>query len=345
MTLIDDRGRVFGRINLVDGAVALFLLGLIPLAYGTYLLFRPAAPRIDSVTPVEINREDRRITTGGLLTGKFKVRGTGFNPMLRAFVGETPAIGFVFETQNSADVLVGPVKPGTHDLVLRDGVQEVARAPGAITILPLPRASVRAVGWFVNLEKGATDGFKVGYTWPAEMPAVEVLALGPVRPAYGRVSVGRKESDLPIEGRFEREAVLALRCDATTEASSCAISGRPLVSAGPVVVALEGGVMFEIAEVLPDVKPVRARVRVQFRDGATTMKAGDRDALLDERAASVTAVDRRGGDVAATLDVGLDEARDGWRYRGRPVKPGAAFELTTSGYLATGSVIGVEVVK
>jgi hypothetical protein len=309
------------------------------------LLFRPASPRIDSVTPVEISREERRIASGGLLTGKFKVRGTGLNPMLRAFIGDTPAIGFVFETPNSADVLVGPVKPGTHDLILRDGVQEVARAPGAITILPLPRASIRAAGWLINLDKGTADGFKAGQTWPAAAPAVKILALAEVQPAHGRVSLGEKASDLPVEGLFEREAVLALRCDATTEASSCAVGGRPLVSAGPLVVALEGGVMFEIAEVLPDAAPLRARAHVRFRDPPAAIKAGDRDGLLDERAASVTAVERRGSDVVATIDLGVDDARDGWRYRGRPVKPGAPFELATRGYIASGSVVDVALVN
>jgi hypothetical protein len=345
MTFIDDRGRIFGRVNLVDGAVAAFLLGLIPLAYGSYLLFRPASPRIDSVTPVEITREERRIASGGLLTGKFKVRGTGLNPMLRAFIGDTPAIGFVFETANSADVLVGPVKPGTHDLILRDGVQEVARAPGAITIAPLPRASIRAVGWLTNLDRGTADGLKAGQTWPAPTPVVEILAVGRVQPAHGRVSLGARDSDLPVEGLFEREAALALGCDATTEASSCAIGGRTLVSPGPVVVGLEGGYVFEIAEVLPNVKPQRARAHVRFSDGATTMRAGDRDGLLDERAASITAIERRGSDAVATIELGVDDARDGWRYRGRPVKPGAPFELATSAYIATGSVVDMELVR
>ena len=73
MTIVDDHGRVFGRINLVDAAVAGLVLLLIPLAYGTYLLFQPAAPRIDSVSPSIITREERRIGVGGNLTAKFKV--------------------------------------------------------------------------------------------------------------------------------------------------------------------------------------------------------------------------------------------------------------------------------
>ena len=92
MSVIDQHGRLFGRVNLIDALVALFVLGLIPLAYGTALLFQPARPRIDSVTRVDITNEERRIIAGGsLLAAKLKIKGTGFHPMLRASVGGAPA--------------------------------------------------------------------------------------------------------------------------------------------------------------------------------------------------------------------------------------------------------------
>ena len=43
MSVIDEQGRLFGRVNLIDAFVVLFVLGLIPMAYGTALLFQPAA--------------------------------------------------------------------------------------------------------------------------------------------------------------------------------------------------------------------------------------------------------------------------------------------------------------
>ena len=85
MSVIDEQGRLFGRVNLIDAFVVLFVLGLIPMAYGTALLFQPARPRIDSVTRVDISNEERRIVAGGsLLAAKLKIKGTGFNPMLRS---------------------------------------------------------------------------------------------------------------------------------------------------------------------------------------------------------------------------------------------------------------------
>src|SRR5438093_862542 len=75
-----------------------------------------------------------RVTGGSTLTAKLKVRGTGLRPMLRAMIDDAPALAFVFEDPHSADVLVGEVPAGAHDLILFDGVQEVARTRRAVTI-------------------------------------------------------------------------------------------------------------------------------------------------------------------------------------------------------------------
>jgi hypothetical protein len=125
------------RLNLFDAAVAVFLIVLVPIAYGTYLLFRAPRTAISSVHRVEITQEERRIG-GPNLVAKFKVRGSGLRPLLRASIDKEPAIGFVFENPNSADLLVGRVIPGTHDLILYDGVQEIARAPKSVLIQPTP---------------------------------------------------------------------------------------------------------------------------------------------------------------------------------------------------------------
>ena len=129
------------RFNVFDAAVAGFVLVLIPIAYGTFLLFRTPKPIIASVDRVEITKEERRIG-GPNLVAKLKLNGSGLRPMLRASIVDQPAIGFVFENPNSADLLVGATSPGAHDLVLYDGAQEVARAPKAVVIDPavLPRA-------------------------------------------------------------------------------------------------------------------------------------------------------------------------------------------------------------
>ena len=59
--------------------------------------------------------------------------------------------------------------------------------------------------------------------------------------------------------------------------------------------------------------------------------------LLDERAATVAA---KAGEVV-TLDLGLDESREGWRYRGALVRIGSAFSWTNDRYEASGTVLSM----
>jgi len=133
------------RFNVFDAAVAAFVLVLIPIAYGTYLLFRAPKTIITSVKRVDIAKEERRVG-GPNLVAKFKVTGAGLRPLLRASIDDEAAIGLVFENPHSADLLVGSVPPGAHDLILFDGRQEIARSPKSIVVEPamMPRwATVR----------------------------------------------------------------------------------------------------------------------------------------------------------------------------------------------------------
>ena len=343
MSVIDEQGRLFGRVNLIDAAVALFVVGLIPLAYGTALLFQPARPRIDSVTRVDISNEERRIVSGGsLLAAKLKVKGTGFNPMLRASIGGSPALAFVFENPNSADVLVGPLPAGAHDLVLMDGVQEAARAAGVVVIDNPSTRTLHAEGWLTNLTPEMAADLRVGTTFATH----EIKAIGPARPARSRIRMGAVDADIPIEGRVERAAVLALHCDPQgadfrTGQEPCTIGGQPVAGLPPMTVVLPGNTGFSIAELFPPTAPSRGRAVIRFAgaiDGGM-IKPGDRDLLLDMRAAVVTSA----GGREVTVDLGMDESREGWRYRGRLVTPGAPFTFSTGRYEIRGEVQSVTV--
>jgi len=54
MTHVDERGRVAGRVNLVDALAAIVILVLIPVAYGAYLLFRTPPAKLLSVNPTRL---------------------------------------------------------------------------------------------------------------------------------------------------------------------------------------------------------------------------------------------------------------------------------------------------
>ncbi len=210
MRVIDENGRVFGRINLFDAAVAGFAIVLIPLAYGTFLLFRVPKPQIASVTRVPVTREERRVAGGNRLTAKLKVRGSGLRPMLTASIDDAPALGFVFESPNSADVMVGEVPPGAHDLVLRDGVQEVARLPKAVTIEASAPPRVIGIGSLIRLERTIADALTPD-AGAAALNAQAILRLGPVEADAG--------------GFWRRPAEIALQCDPDPNDEGCAVGG------------------------------------------------------------------------------------------------------------------------
>ena len=353
MSVIDNRGRLFGLINLVDAAVVAFVLVLLPVAYGTYVLFRPARPQIESVTLAAITKEETRIASGAVLVAKLKVKGSGFNPLLRATIGDTPALGMVFENPNSADVLVGPVGPNDHDLILYDGIQEVARAVGAVKLAasqPGVSSFVRGVGRFVALDAATAGVLTVGYKYPETNSEFEVLRLGATEPARTSLRFARSEFDIALQGLVEREAVVKIRCDSSVSENPCIVGAR-LVGAPSVTLAFMGPTTpfrFMVEEVLPEAPGQRARLQVRLTGGPhlSSLKVGDRDAFLDERAAVITAIAARSSEgITVTLDLGLDEAREGWRYRAQRVKPGATFTLETDRYEAVGRIDSVDLVS
>jgi hypothetical protein len=340
MSVIDKDGRVFGRLNLVDAILLLFVLLLIPAGYATFLLFRAEKPAIESVTLVALGNEERRVSSGTILTAKLKVKGSGFNPLMRARIDSIDAVGMVYENPNSVDVIVGVVPPGKHDLVLYDGVQEVARARGAVQVESAEGPQVRAYGWLTDMTPQFADTLKAGYaTDPAVPGGFRIVAIGPTGQARVRALLGTAAADLTLPGKRERAAEVVVRCD-WPSISVCTIDGQPLNQLPPIVIKLPGGIRFEIDEIAPpeDATPATASLRVPSTAG---MKVGDRDATVGARAAEIIAI--AGNTV--TLRLGVQDSREGWRYRGQLLVPGDTLTLRTETYAVSGTVVDVRAVE
>jgi hypothetical protein len=339
-------------------------LFLIPVAFVTFLLFRTPKPQIASVTQVPISREERRVAGGSYLSAKLKVRGSGLRPMLRATVDAAPTLGFVFETPNSADVLVGLMPAGVHDLVLWDGVQEVARAPKSVVIQAIPPARIRAVGTLLDMDRQTAESLSIGASYPnAENALAEIAALGPIQPAHHRMldPMSGGSIDVPVAGLWERGVVVLLRCDSESGEGDCAVSGTSLTTGPRAAAGAPEAITYTRAltlpwhqplrmmadEILPATAPQPVSTRVRLTGAADLLAlvaVGDRDAFLDERSARVTATGPRQGDaLIVTLRLGADRSREGWRYRGRLLMPGALFLFATERYVVSGSVIAVNV--
>src|SRR3954466_10732962 len=90
MSIVDERGRLGGKVNLIDAVVAFLILVLIPVAFGSYLLFRTPAATLTAVVPpmlyqganlrVEVNGQNlrpfMRVRIGSLQGRTFMIGGT-----------------------------------------------------------------------------------------------------------------------------------------------------------------------------------------------------------------------------------------------------------------------------
>ena len=134
MSLVDDRGRIGGKINLIDAIVAALIVVLVPVAYGAYLLFRTPAAKLLTVQPNKVYQgPNLRVT----------VNGQNLRPFMRVAFGSVQGQTFLIGSTKYAQVDLPDLGPGTYDIVLYDFMQEVDRLPKALTVLPFaPTATV-----------------------------------------------------------------------------------------------------------------------------------------------------------------------------------------------------------
>jgi len=133
MPLIDDRGYLFGRLNLIDAAMVFVLLWCIPLGYGAFRLFRVPTPEIHGIQPATVvAAADMRLT----------IEGQNFRPYLRATVGSSEALFFVQSSTHAEVHVATELAPGTYDLVLLDIAQEVARRPDGVVVEAPPSIEI-----------------------------------------------------------------------------------------------------------------------------------------------------------------------------------------------------------
>ena len=367
MSLVDDRGRVGGRINLIDAIVAAIVVVLVPVAYGAYLLFRTPAAKLLTVEPAkQYQGPNLRVT----------VNGENLRPFMRVSFGGVQGRTFLIGSTKSAQVDLPDLAPGTYDVELYDFMQEVDRLPKALTILPMaPTATVemQVAGAFRPVGDDLAKRLTVGLKFPPTGDAAEILSLGPKRPVDMRMRAGEATLNLPLPGQFELPATLKIKCFPQSNPDGtlrCAMSGPQVAAtvapdsfltlAGPA-----GWLNFQIDEVHVASAPATVDARVRFvatQEIAARMKAGDVDtsakalalghaaAIVSLGAARAVSAAEAGpnppiGGGARVMDavvrVPIERTSTGWRYKDRLLRAGEAFSFETAQYTVSGSVIDV----
>ena len=355
MALIDDRGRVFGKINVIDFALLAFIALLLPLGYGAYVLFRTPPPRIIGITPnpVTFRPGEQRVH----VTGEF------LRPFMKASLGQADARAFLVERSTSAELVFVDLPVGTYDLALFDASAEVARMPKALTVVPPPAPPVQIAGRFVGASASSdklTGGAKLG-----DRDVVEVVSAAQVqngeRVAILRTSCDSAAASCVVAGTTVKAGQsLALRTAGSTDTYSFAIDDVRVDSVwADVQVRIYG-----IAEVLDLLKPgdvdrhaepdtpnpagftrgavVASLERVQPAQGVLSLNFSQALADLGIFQGSTSGsaqlpLQARG----AMLRVPVHRTPAGWRYRDDIVRVGGAVTVETPEYLVRALVLRV----
>ena len=317
MRMLDDNGRVFGKLNLIDASVALFVVVLVPLAYLSWQLFRQPPPVIDSIVP-EVVSPGKDATT-------VQLRGRYFRPALRANVGSV-GTEYLYESPERAELRVPEIGPGAYDLVLFDAFAEISRRPNALrvewpledVVTALPRGRHREAqrvelrGWHLDKLMQAYVGGKAARYEFMEPDRAEV-ELPPLEPGtYDVVLVKKDDATRKQLGRYEKAVTI--------------VEQRVVVRA--------------VAR--PDViDRIKEDLIAQAQSRVTTQRAILESYAVTDEFMGTTARDASKGRVfaiRAIVRVGAIRTPEGWQFEGLPLKVGESFHLESVTYVLDGEV-------
>jgi hypothetical protein len=239
MSIVDERGRIGGRINLIDALAAFGVLVLIPVAFGAYLLFRTPSPMLTSINPA-------RVYQGPNL--RIEISGKNLRPFMRVSFNTAQGRTFLIGSTSYALVDLPDLDAGTYDVVLYDYMQEVSRLRVAFTLdapPPPPTIPVEVSGVLTSITPEQVKGLQVGYHFPEGVPVYsELLSIGRAEPETLHIKTGdRSTMTIPAPGRMQLPVRIRMRCvieKAADGALRCAVNGVPLVSDANVAIPAFG---------------------------------------------------------------------------------------------------------
>ena len=338
MTLVDERGRILGRYNLVDLVLAFVLLGLIPLGYGAYALFRTPPPRLTDIEPAVRQLEPEF---------RLMVRGENLRPYMRVSLNDMQGRAFLFKSATSAEVVFGDIPPGTYDVVLYDNAQERDRLPKRFTVTPaaLPPAQLDVAGFLTGLTPEDVKQIAVGTNFSI---VASVRAVGAPAADLAQVMAGNKPVEISIPQTQRLPVLLRVNCEVVSGGGgfgSC-VAGQVL---GPGVYlklpSAKGQVPFLITEVrsIGTLTEVEVRVRLVNDPATPFIKAGDTDVgySYNEFSGGGRVVTPPSGTGEVTLRLPAHSTLGGWTYAGQPLRVGASLTFVSPRYQFTGVMTSV----
>jgi hypothetical protein len=140
MAVLDSRGRLLGRFNLIDLAIVGLVVLIIPMAFVASRVMRTPAPVLAAVSPATLSVNG---------PGQLRVTGQYFRPFLRAYVSRTGALvtaddlrdgeraTYLIQTTSMVELKLPPgLTAGIYDIHLFDEGRDVASLAPAFTLTP-----------------------------------------------------------------------------------------------------------------------------------------------------------------------------------------------------------------
>jgi len=343
MAMVDEHGRLFGRFNLVDAVLAVFLIGLVPLSYGAYALFRTPLPRLTAVEPATL-------VDGPNLT--VKIRGENLRPYLRVSFGPYQGATFIFRSSTEADIALNPVPVGVYDVILYDFAQERARLPQAFTVRPspLPDSQVVLIGVFGNLTAERAPQLKAGTALDG---LGSILQVGRPSTHVMRVFAGPL-IEVPVDKAMQMPASLQVSCfERAPQGSPQCVVGDTVLQTNAVIMVKTpiGPLPFQVDQVRGTAPLEQVRATVRFTGSASLInqiRKGDTDTgpFGNPLAAGATVLDlstpQRVNDESRQCDVTLliqaQRGEAGWVWASGLLRAGVGLTLKTPRYELSGTV-------
>jgi hypothetical protein len=343
MAIIDEHGRLFRRWNLLDLALLVLIIGLIPLGYAAYLLFREQPPAVVSVTPNQMApASEFRLT----------IKGENLRPYMRVSAGIYQGRDFYFKTTEEAEVPFAYVPPGVYDIVLFDQAQERVRLPKALTITPagLPATRLIAVGAFGNLDAAGAAKLVAG----TELAnAGRIVSVGRPAPDQTKVFSGSTVVGVQIPNALRLPAIVQFDCHVRAPQGSPACLIDDTVVAAPALMTLStplGKTPFQVEQVRSPIPQETVPVDVRLV-GETSLlalvKPGDTDLNGTANEFAMLARVESAGEVRASgerqvrLAAQLQKTAAGWLYNSAVLRVGSTFYFRTATYEVSGIVTGL----
>ena len=324
MPILDDRGRLFGTVNLIDAAAVVFVVALVPLAYGSWALFRTPPPVVTAVTPSVLQSGK---TEGAMI----RVDGKDLRPYLSALIG-TKEARYLFVSTTRAELRLPALSPGTYDIALFDVGLEVARRAGALVVsdsqalaverlTPVPFPKIREPQRIELRGKHLRPGLKA--------------SVGEQLVPYQFLGPDRARIEVPVLDPGSHDVIL--------------LEGDKAIARFPKAVTVaELEVVARFVTRPEVVETIRQAQRQPFTPaaGPTTIQPVLTSFEVIDELRGTTMLDQKEGHlsvVKARIRVAAVRTAEGWQMDGRPLRAGGRFTLDAPTYSLNGDVLGFDV--